>query len=140
MYVLDSYKLYFRWNGLHYDRGVTSFIKAWFYGPVLLGASKIQDNDFLDLDYTKQNLNTGLFVPKDFYIARLSWKTVTYIEDIVLLEECKLSHNKAGSLSNLKEGSSFLIDCSNHDETRHAKHLVYPAAVLNTELEVLGSN
>jgi hypothetical protein len=133
MQVKEIYQLFFQWKGLKYNGDVATFKKAWFSGPVLQIAAKINPDTYMDLDFTRQNLDTKLFLPSNFYIARLRWKEVEYKDGDVTLKGCVLQHNKSGSLRELKNGLRFLIDCSGHDERIHHKMLVYPAWVLNPE-------
>jgi hypothetical protein len=133
MQVREPYKLFFLWKGIVYNGNVATFTETQFTGPVLKRAEKINPDTYIDLDFTAQNLGTGLFLPRTFYIARLQWKGVEYKDDIVLLKDCTLVHNKAGSLKTLQDGFRFLIDCSGHESYRHHKMLVYPAWVLNPE-------
>jgi hypothetical protein len=130
MNVIERYKLIFRWAGVSYDGSVATFNKAWFTGPVLKIAQQVQPNDYISLDFTAQNLKSGLFIPDNFYIANLRWKEVKYAEDAVMLGSCTLSHNRSGSLKELQDGFEFIIDCFKHDETTHYKFLVYPAWVV----------
>jgi hypothetical protein len=133
MKIQNAYKLYFRWKRIRYEKDTAFFTGAYFTGPVLVKAAEIQPQDHIDLDFTVQNKNTGLFLPKHFYIARLSWKDVTYKDDRVELKKCTLNHNKAGSLKDLENSFSFVIDCSRHDELMHRKILVYPAWVMRED-------
>jgi hypothetical protein len=132
MRVSEPYRLFFNWYGLKYNGDLASFNEAWFEGPVLQNAARIQDNDYISLDFTSQNNDTGLFLPTGFFIAKLSWEIVNYSEDKITLGSCILSHNKAGSLKELEDGFRFLIDCSKHEEHLHNNTLVYPAWALSS--------
>jgi hypothetical protein len=133
MQVQEVYQLFFNWQGMKYSKDVATFKKAWFDGPVLARAAQIEPNNYISLDFSLQNFQTNLFLPDNFFIARLSWKDVEYKDNKVILKKCSLLHNKAGSLKELKDGFKFLIDCSQHEEYMHRKMLVYPAWVLNPE-------
>jgi hypothetical protein len=133
MGVIEGYQLFFNWAGLRYDKDIAFFKKAWFSGPVLQRAAQIQPNDYLDLDFSSQNFTTALFIPDNFFIARLRWGALEYKDDRVVLKKCSLNHNKAGSLKDLQSGFKFLIDCSRHEEYMHQKFLVYPAWVMTPE-------
>ncbi len=133
MRVMEGYQLYFNWEGIRYESDTAVFKKAWLEGPVLQKAARIQATDFIDLDFTQQNLNTELFLPQNFFIARLRWKDVEYEEGQVVLKECTLNHNRSGSLKDLQDGYKFLIDCARHEEYLHNNILVYPSWVMNPE-------
>lgn len=130
MDVPEAYQLFFSWEEIRYEDSVAVFKEAWFEGPVIANALQLQPNDHIDLDFTQQNLNVGLFLPKNFFIARLQWKEVEYKEDRILLKGCMLSHNVGGSLRNLEQDFRILIDCSKHEEYTHRNFLVYPSWVL----------
>jgi len=137
MNVVEKYKLFFNWRGIKYENKVATFKRAWFAGPVITSALQVQSNDFLDLDFSLQNNDASLFLPKNFYVARLFWKDVEYKGDTVSLKGCTLSHNVGGTLRNLEDGFKFLIDCKNHEETTHRRFLVYPAWVLKPTDELI---
>lgn len=133
MRIQDRYRLEFRWQGLEYDGDVATFTSAWFTGPVLKYAEKIQPLNDMSLDFTQQNRSNSLFVPRQYYIARLSWGDIIYRDNEVLLDGCKLNHQQSGTLKNLKDGFYFVIDCSKHEAHMHRKILVYPAWALTQD-------
>jgi hypothetical protein len=137
MYVSENYKLFFNWVGLRYEGEVALFDIAWFDGPVLCTAAKIESNTYIDLDFTSQNITTDLFLPQNFYVARLSWKEVEYLDNKVFLKGSMLSHNAVGSLKNLQDGFKFMIDCSKHEEHMHKNFLVYPSWVLKPTNDII---
>jgi hypothetical protein len=130
MNVPEGYQLFFSWEGIRYEKEVALFKSAWFEGPVIKNALQLQPNDKIDLDFTAQNLNVDLFLPQNFFIAKLSWKEVEYKDDKILLKGCMLSHNVGGSLKNLQDDYRILIDCSKHEEYMHRNFLVYSSWVL----------
>ena len=136
MEVLEWYRLYLNWEGVFYTGDVATFKLAWFDGPVLSDAARILPNDYLQLDFTRQNDDVPIFLTEHFFIAELAWKEVEYLGDRVYLKDCTLSHNKAGTLKELKDGFRILIDCSSHEEYQHYQFLLYPAWVLNPEEEI----
>jgi hypothetical protein len=135
--IMERYKLYLGWEGYRYEDRIIHFDKAWFFGPVLKKADKINPNDFISLDFSQQNSSSDLFLPSSFFIARLRWNEVAYTEDKIMLYGCNLTHNKAGTLQKLEAGFSFLIDCSKHESYTHYKNLVYPAWVMNRDRVVI---
>jgi hypothetical protein len=137
MEVKEWYKLFFSWTGIVYNGDIATFASARFSGPVLKRAQKINPDTYIDLDFSYQNANTSLFLPRTFYVARLEWKEVEYKDDTVLLKDCTLLHTKTGSLKSLQDGFQFLIDCSGHEAHRHHTMLVYPAWVLNPDESII---
>ena len=135
MNITEKYKLIFRWEGIRYEGNTAYFNKAWFEGPVLADVQQLQPNDYIDLDLSRQNLSTDLFLPREYYIARLGWAEAKHIAGKVRLVGVTLDHHKTGSLKELRDGMQFFIDCSQHEEQIHYKNLVYPAwvAAANSE-------
>jgi hypothetical protein len=131
MTIPEPYKLIFNWDGIRYEGEIAFFEKAAFTGPVLSNAAQIAENDSIDLDFTVQNMGSGLFLPQHYYIAKLSWGGVVYRPWGVELNECQLKHLKTGSLKELRDGMKFHIDCSTHEQYIHHKFLVYPSIVVN---------
>jgi hypothetical protein len=139
MKIKQKYTLYFDWENIRYEDSVAAFDRAFFHGPVMENANRIEPNTYIDLDFTPQNLSScGLFIPENFYIARLSWGDVKYHEDnVVELFNCTLSHNKGGTLRNLQDGQYFILNCERHEETIHHKFLTYEVWVMNNEDNVI---
>jgi hypothetical protein len=137
MAIREGYKLEFNWKGIRYEGNIAYFESAFFTGPVLQRMAKVEGEDFIDLDFTEQNMRSGIFLPKYYYIARLKWRAAVYSKLGIELTECTLDHHKTGSLKTLKDGMKFNIDCSKHEHTTHNKFLVYPAWVVNEHGEEL---
>ena len=131
MKIPERYKLIFNWEGLRYEGDTAYFDRAAFTGPVLKIMAKVEGEDSIDLDFTDQNMKSSIFIPSYYYIAKLSWKNVIYRPWGIELTECKLDHQKTGSLRELKDGMKFYVDCSKHEHTTHNRFLVYPAWVVN---------
>lgn len=137
MKIKERYRLVFSWEGITYEGKVATFNRAAFSGPVLKNMVKVEGDDSIDLDFTAQNMKSGIFIPKYYYIAKLSWKNVIYKPWGIELTGCKLDHHKTGSLRELQDGMKFYVDCSKHEHTTHYKFLVYPAWVVNEHGEEL---
>jgi hypothetical protein len=137
MVIAERYKLIFHWEGLSYEGDIAYFKKAAFTGPVLRNTARIIPNDFIELDFTVQNMQNNIFLPNHYYIAKLGWVDVVYQGWGVELTGCSLTHNKTGSLKELKDGMKFFVDCARHEHNTHHKFLVYPAWVVNSVGEEL---
>ena len=137
MKIREGYKLEFKWKGIRYEGNTAYFELAYFTGPVLQQMAKVEGEDFIDLDFTDQNMSSGIFLPKYYYIAKLRWRGVIYTPLGIELTECTLDHQKTGSLKGLKDGMGLSIDCSSHEQHTHHKFLVYPAWVVNEHGEEL---
>jgi hypothetical protein len=135
--IQEGYRLDFHWKGMRYEGDTAYFESAWFTGPVIQKAAKVEGDNYMDLDFTEQNMRSGIFLPSYYYIARLKWRGAIYSALGIELTECTLDHRKTGSLKALKDGMRFHIDCSKHEHHTHHRFLVYPAWVVNEHGEEL---
>ena len=122
MKVSNRYRLELRWASVQYTADNVALLEgAYFCGPVLKDAAKINPNDQLTIDMTQQHL---LFIP-DYYQAVLKWKAVEYKEGKVLLGEATLKGKYVNSIEKLRKADWILIDCANHEVKKHPFNLVY---------------
>jgi hypothetical protein len=133
----EHYQLYLEWSKIVYNGDVAQLEGALFYGPALKRAARLNDVDTIKLDFTEQH---EIFVAvAGFYVATLSWRGIKYLrDDVISLDNCTLTHNKAGTLKNLTNDNFFVIDCELHEEYIHAKYLTYQAWVLDNDGNPLG--
>jgi len=91
MFLGERYKLELHWEKVKYEQdGMCKLIGAYFSGPVLSNAEKINDNDNIKLDFFTQYL---VFV-KNVYVGDLSWGEVTYKDKKVILKDAIITHDK----------------------------------------------
>jgi len=129
--VLTKYRLELRWQSVEYPTDDVAVLKgAYFCGPVLQDAARINDDDQLTLDMTNQHLI--LFIP-EYYQATLKWKGVEYKDDKVFLKDVTIKGKYVNSIETLRDTDWILIDCTDHDEKKHPFHLVYWAEVRRAE-------
>lgn len=130
----ERYRLELRWKKAVYDNeGICKLKGAYFSGPVLQYAAKIQDNDYIMLDFYSQYL----VLTKNVYVAKLSWEEVEYKKDKVILKEAMISHDtELNRVPKLKNNDYIVIDTSNHEEHVHANHLVYKTKVVKKDNEI----
>lgn len=124
----EKYRLELHWERLDYQSDSSALLeKAYFCGPVLKDAVKLEAPDFIDLDLTPQLLT----VFDSYCIIRLSWDGVEYRPDgSVSLVGTSLKSEHLKHLHRFKEGDFILIDTSKHEEETHAYHLVYESQIL----------
>ena len=67
MKIAERYKLIFNWEGIRYEGNIAYFKSAAFTGPVLTNTARILPNDHIELDFTKQNLNSSIFLSNYYY-------------------------------------------------------------------------
>jgi hypothetical protein len=134
MYVLTKYRLELRWDGVEYSEDDRAVLKgAYFTGPVLSDAAKVNDDDQLMLDMTKQHVI--LPAMDDYYQALLKWKGVEYKEDRIYLKEAWIKGKYINALEKLENDDWILIDCREHEEEKHPYLLVYWAEIHQKEDE-----
>jgi len=130
MRVLTKYRLELRWDKVSYPEEDVAVIKgAYFCGPVLQEAAKINENDQLILDMTPQHL---VFIP-DYYQAVLKWKGVEYLDDKIFLKGATIKGKYVNSVATLRDTDWVLIDCTEHEVKSHPFHIAYWAEVHKAE-------
>jgi hypothetical protein len=122
--VLKKYRLELHWDSVSYDTDEVASLKgAYFTGPVLKEAARINDEDQLIMDMTKQH--AILPAMEDYYQALLKWRGVEYKEDCVYLKEASMQGKYVNSLERLENDDWILIDCREHESEKHPYLLVY---------------
>lgn len=126
----QKYKLELHWEFIHYHNDNTAVLQeAYFTGPALKIAEKIQAPDKILLDMTPQHL----VVLGTYYVVRLYWDEVNYIDDKVYLKGARLTNTYLKELHKLCDSDYIQIDTSNHEEEKHPYHLVYESKVMRKE-------
>jgi hypothetical protein len=132
MDVLTKYRLELHWDSVEYNEDDLAVLKgAYFTGPVLSDAVKLNDVDQLMLDMTKQHII--LPAMEDYYQALLNWKGVEYKEDKVYLKEVSVRGKYINALEKLENDDWILIDCREHESELHPYLLVYWAEIHKKE-------
>jgi hypothetical protein len=128
MYIPESYKLELHWNSIDKNKDDScNLIGAYFCGPVLKSAEKINSSDRIKLDFTPQYS----LILSSFYFVDCMWGNVNYYNEIVKLQDVTLKGDFVNKISNLINTDYIVIDTSKHDGESHLYNLVYKAAVLN---------
>ena len=134
MDILSKYRLELYWDTVEYNKEDMAVLKgAYFSGAVLEDAARINDDDQLTLDMTKQHVI--LPAMKDYYQAILKWKGVDYKNGKVFLKEAYIRGKYVNVLERLENDDWILIDCREHDEKLHPFLLVYWSEVHKKEKE-----
>lgn len=123
MKVLSKYRLELHWDEVIYKEDVAFLKGAYFTGPVLKDAAKLEEEDEIILDLTSQH---SIFIP-DHYQAVLHWKGIEYLGDRIYLKEAWIKGRYVNSIETLKDHDWILINCKGHDikdmEARKGKRL-----------------
>ncbi|MHA1833665.1 MAG: hypothetical protein ACTSV7_06700 [Candidatus Baldrarchaeia archaeon] len=127
----ERYRLELHWEKAIYEQeGICKLVNAYFIGPALSIAEKINDNDFLFVDFYKQYY----IIVENVYVAKLSWGEVVYNEDstVASLKNAYLTHdtelNKAPTFKNT---DYIIMDTSDHEMAVHGFNLFYASYVVD---------
>lgn len=123
---MDKYILELHWINVKYvnveDDLKAYFDGAYFSGPALQIANKIQCNESIRLDFTDQYA----VLLKNYHIATLSWGEVVYAGNIVYLRDVLISISDFCEIPKFLCDDFLVIDTSLHEEETHALYLNYP--------------
>lgn len=131
----DRYRLEFLWDKAVYNlEGKCVFAGARFSGPALAEAQKLEDEDYIMLDFFHQYLH----LVRNVYVGKLSWKGVDYNSDgTISLQSAVLEHaSELNSVPQLKDNDRLIIDTSDHTVEKHAQNLVYKTYVVSGDKEL----
>lgn len=130
MFLGEKYRLEIHWKKVKYEVDQIALIEGCYLsGPVLKEAVKLNDQDFIDLDFVNQYL---VFVD-NYYIARLSWNSVEYRSEKILLRGVKLENRNLNAVPKLNKHDYIIIDTKDHEEEIHMYHFVYPAYLIRKD-------
>lgn len=129
MQLGEKYKLELHWEKVKYKQdGICELVNAYFSGPALSNAEKINDNDNIKLDFFVQYL---IFV-KNVYVGDLSWGEVIYNGKKVILKDVKITHDtELNKVPKLRDDDYLVIDTSNHEMAVHTFNLLYTTYVVS---------
>lgn len=128
----ERYRLELHWNKVNYEReGMCKLEGAYFSGPALRLAEKINGNDNIYLDFYKQYY----VVVKHVYVANLSWDDVVYNKDnTVSLCSAKLTHDtEINRAPKLRNNDYLVIDTEKHEAETHVFFPTYETFVINED-------
>jgi hypothetical protein len=131
----EMFTLEIKWDKVVYESDEhCELIDAYFTGPALSVAQKIEGDQHIMLDFREQYP----IITKNYYVAKFSWKNVTYNKDNTIgLSNAYLSHVKdTYKVPRLKGSDYIVIDTENHQEHVHAFNLVYRSFVVNGNFEM----
>lgn len=102
---------------------------AYFSGPALSDAEKINSNDCIMLDFFKQYL----VLVKNVYVAKLSWRDVIYNKNnTITLKDAIISYDtELNRVPQFKTTDYIVIDTKNHEASVHMYYMFYDSYVVN---------
>ncbi len=129
----EMFRLELKWKGVDYtESGICKLIGAYFTGPVLQVAQKLNEKDFMFLDFYSQYIN----LVKGTYVAKFSWEGIKYSDDgkTICLSNAFLIHEEElNNVPNLKLDDYFAIDTQDHVVEKHGRNLVYKTYLINSD-------
>ncbi len=131
----ERYRLELHWKKvLRPEAGVMHLTDAFFYGPALKQADKINDNDTIRLDFCSQLV----VLVKSVYVGDLRWGEVIYNKNgTVTLKNARVEYDpKLKGIPNLAIKDHLVIDTSGHENDKHLYNLLYPAYVVDRSSEL----
>ena len=131
----DRFRLELHWGTAVYAQDcICKLDNAYFSGPALVEADRINDNDNIMLDFFHQYI----ILVKNVYVAKLSWGEVVYNkEGIVTLKNAFISHDtELNKVPNLSDNDFLIIDTSNHETEGHQFNMLYKTYVVNIDIQL----
>lgn len=126
----DRYTLEIHWKKANYNNeGICVFDDAYFCGPALAEAQKLNDDDYIMLDFFQQYL----YLVRSVYVGKFSWRGTEYSEGgIVKLRFSTLAHSsELNRVPKLKDNDFLIVDTSDHTIEKHAYNLLYKTYVVD---------
>ena len=126
----ERYRLELHWESVSYDiEGKCKLTNAYFSGPALNEALRLNDSDHIMLDFFKQYI----ILVKNVYVAKFSWAGVDYnSNNMIKLSNTHITHEtELNRVPKLKSSDYLVIDTHGHDVENHPYNLVYKTYVVN---------
>lgn len=131
----ERYRLELHWKKAVYEKeGICRLEGAYFSGPALKIAEKINNKDSINLDFYRQYV---IFV-KHAYVAVLEWEDVVYNGDgTVTLKDAVMAHEtELNRVPRFKDIDYIVVDTQKHESATHHMHLVYESFVVDENGEL----
>lgn len=129
--ISELYRLELHWSRIDRPKdGIMILKDAYFSGPVLSHALKLNANDSIKLDFCKQYS----ILVDNYYVADLSWANIKYENKIIKLEDATLKYKTyVDKAANLKDNDYLAIDTSNHELKVHRFNMLYNTYIINAD-------
>jgi len=126
----EKYRLEIHWDNIEYfDENKCRLIGAYFSGPVLNNAERVNDNDSINLDFCKQYY----ILVKEVHVLNFSWGKVEYKDNKIFLEDAIITYQED---MKLKSDDYVVINTYNHEMAVHAFNLLYDSYLVNKDNEL----
>lgn len=131
----ERYRLELHWSKvLRPKAGEMHLVGAYFSGPALAQADKINDNDTIRLDFCSQLV----VLVKSVYVGDLKWGEVVYNKNgTIALKNARVEYDsELKGIPNLETKDHLVIDTSGHENDKHLYNLLYPTYVVDRSSEL----
>ncbi|MGD9158765.1 MAG: hypothetical protein PVG39_10195 [Desulfobacteraceae bacterium] len=134
----ERYRLELHWKKIAIpEPGIMTLTGAYFSGPALAEAEKINDNDYIRLDFCSQLI----IIASGLYVGDLKWGAVTYGnksgKPIVKLSDAYIKYDPTlRNIATLKNRDYLVIDTSGHENEKHLYNLLYTTYVVDKDNEL----
>jgi hypothetical protein len=135
MLLGEKYKLEIHWDKVEKENncGILSFTGAYFSGPALKIADKINDKDEIRLDFCSQYT----IIVKNVYTATFAWEGIVYKDKRIYLNKAVMTYNKnIEDAPILKNDDYIVIDTRNHENEKHYVNMFYSAFTVSKDKEM----
>jgi len=131
MLLGEKYKLELHWNSTKFNKdGMCRLIGACFQGPALSDMEKINDDDYIMLDFFQQYF----ILTRNVYVGKLSWKEVEYKKAKIFLSGAMITHaTELNRVPQLNNSDYLVIDTKGHDTEEHIYNCVYKTYVVKED-------
>ena len=129
--ISEMYRLELHWSKIERpEDGVMILKGAYFSGPALSQALKLNDNDSIRLDFCKQYS----ILVNNYYVADLSWGQVEYLDKTIKLNGAVLKYKlQVDKAANLRDSDYLAIDTSNHEMAVHRFNMLYKTYIVSDD-------
>lgn len=131
----ERYRLELHWSNASYTQdGICALGGTYFSGAALMDAQKLNNNDYIMLDFFHQYI----VVTNNVYVAKLSWDGVVYNEDnTITLRNAMITHEtELNRVPKLLDTDYLIIDTEGHDASEHMFNLLYKVYVVNVDTQL----
>jgi hypothetical protein len=130
----DRYRLELHWGSITYEEGFCEFNRAYFSGPALQEALKLNYEDHIMLDFFSQYL----ILVTSPYVGKFSWQGPNYRADgTILFDKAVMIHeDELNKVPKLNSNDYLVIDTKGHEVEEHPYNLVYKTYVVNEDTQL----
>ena len=132
-FVLSNrFKLELRWSKILQSKaGEIHIVDAYFTGPALKQADKINNNDYIQIDFCSQYIVTV----RGVFVAKFSWGEVNYSQDNkVYLKNALITYDPMiEGLPKIDHTDYLVINTRNHENEKHLYNMFYDVYIIGKD-------